>query len=165
MVQTSISVKSAVRQGAARTEFKASPMPRRSAALLLALAMAACSADDEPARLARGKAVYDAQCASCHGAKLEGQPNWRERLPNGRFPAPPHDATGHTWHHADELLFNITKNGIEPYAPAGYKSDMPAFRGRLSDDDIRAVIAYIKSTWPEEQRKLQAEATRQAARR
>jgi mono/diheme cytochrome c family protein len=113
--------------------------------------------------LSRGKALYDLHCSACHGAKLEGQPNWREPLANGKLPAPPHDASGHTWHHSDRLLFNITKNGIEPYAAPGYKSDMPAFRGRLSDEDISAVIAYIKSTWPEENRKLQAEVNRGAS--
>ena len=51
---------------------------------------------DDPAVVARGKTVYDQHCASCHGAKLEGQPDWRHRLPNGRMPAPPHDPSGHT---------------------------------------------------------------------
>ena len=102
-----------------------------------------------------GRAVYDAQCASCHGAKLEGQPNWRERLPNGRLPAPPHDLTGHTWHHDDGMLFNITKNGVAGYAPSDYQSDMPAFADTLSDTEIWAVLGYIKSTWPQEQRNYQ----------
>jgi mono/diheme cytochrome c family protein len=103
-----------------------------------------------------GKAAYDAQCASCHGAHLEGQPNWRERLPNGRLPAPPHDATGHTWHHDDGMLFNITRNGVAAYAPPGYQSDMPAFADKLTDTEIWAVIAYIKSTWPPQAREYQA---------
>ena len=132
---------------------------------MLALALAACADAGDTRRTARGKGIYEVHCASCHGASFEGQPKWRERLPDGKFPAPPHDETGHTWHHADSLLFDITRNGIEPYAPPGYRSDMPAFRDELSDDDIRAVIAYIKSTWPEETRKLQAEVTRQAGRR
>ena len=51
--------------------------------------------------LATGKAVYERHCAACHGANLEGQPNWRSRDPSGRLPAPPHDASGHTWHHPD----------------------------------------------------------------
>lgn len=144
-------------------------MARVGLAVLLIFAFAACTerpqADPQnTAQVARGKAVYEAHCASCHGSKLEGQPNWRERLPNGKFPAPPHDESGHTWHHADALLFNITKQGIEPYAPADYKSDMPAFRGRLRDEDIWAVIAYIKSSWPQEIREMQAEVTRNAAR-
>ncbi|MEX2198041.1 MAG: cytochrome c [Burkholderiales bacterium] len=99
-------------------------------------------------RVALGERVYAQHCASCHGARLEGQPNWRSRLQNGRLPAPPHDATGHTWHHADALLFAITKQGIVPsYAPAGYESDMPAFGRTLSDDEIWAVLAFIKSRW------------------
>ena len=60
------------------------------------------------------------------------------------MPAPPHDDSGHTWHHPDEVLFGITKHGVvPPYAPPGYESDMPAFAGKLSDDEIRAVLAYI----------------------
>jgi len=96
-----------------------------------------------------GAKVYAQHCASCHGPNLEGQPNWRQRLPNGRLPAPPHDESGHTWHHPDDLLFGMTKHGLVPgrYAPAGYQSDMPAFEGQLSDDEIWAVLAYIKSHW------------------
>lgn len=105
---------------------------------------------DQPL-VAAGKRVYDSHCAACHGAKLEGQPNWRERLPNGRLPAPPHDASGHTWHHPDAVLFGIVKEGLLPgkYGPPGYESDMPAFGGMLSDEEIRSVLAYIKSTWPQ----------------
>lgn len=95
-----------------------------------------------------GAQLYAAHCALCHGARLEGQPNWRERLSNGRMPAPPHDETGHTWHHPDAVLFGITKNGLlPPYAPPGYKSDMPAFASRLTDDEIRSVLAFIASHW------------------
>ena len=95
-----------------------------------------------------GAKVYGEQCASCHGAKLEGQPNWRQRTPNGRIPAPPHDESGHTWHNADHVLFAITKNGmVPPYAPKDYESDMPAFVGKLSDREIWAVLAFLKSHW------------------
>lgn len=98
--------------------------------------------------VALGEQVYAQHCAACHGAKLEGQPEWRKPLPNGRMPAPPHDESGHTWHHPDEVLFAITKRGlVPPYAPAGYQSDMPAFGGTLSDDEIWSVLAYIKSHW------------------
>lgn len=99
-------------------------------------------------QVATGQSVYVARCASCHGAKLEGQPAWRRRLANGRLPAPPHDQTGHTWHHTNADLFGTTKHGLKPYAQAGYESNMLAFDGTLSDDQIAAVIAYIKSTWP-----------------
>lgn len=99
-------------------------------------------------KVALGAKLYLQHCASCHGAKLEGQPNWRSRMPNDRLPAPPHDESGHTWHHPDGVLFGITKNGlVPPYAPPGYESDMPAFAGKLSDDEIWAVLAHLKSHW------------------
>jgi len=118
-------------------------------------------------QVTRGKAVYVQHCAACHGARLEGQPNWREKLPTGRMPGPPHDASGHTWHHPDGVLFGITKYGLVPgkYAPPKYESDMPAFGDRLTDEEIWVVLAYIKSAWPEKIRNAQAEITRDTARR
>ncbi|SHE91670.1 Cytochrome C oxidase, cbb3-type, subunit III [Litoreibacter ascidiaceicola] len=103
-----------------------------------------------PEVIAEGKLIYDGACASCHGGDLEGQPNWRQRGANGRLPAPPHDITGHTWHHADEQLFAITKYGTEALVGGDYKSDMRGFEGELTDAQIKAVLAYIKSTWPED---------------
>jgi mono/diheme cytochrome c family protein len=113
----------------------------------------------DPALVAEGRAVYARHCASCHGAHLEGQPNWRERLPNGRLPAPPHDATGHTWHHPDKQLFEITKRGAANLVP-GYESDMPGFAGVLSDREIWAALAFIKSRWPPEVQARQARMNR-----
>ncbi|MBK3773533.1 c-type cytochrome [Azospirillum brasilense] len=110
----------------------------------------------DAAQVAQGKAVYAEQCASCHGARLEGQPEWQSRKPDGRLPAPPHDASGHTWHHPDADLFKITNQGVVEFAPPGYESDMPAFGGVLSDAEIWAVLAFIKSSWPEEIRRRHA---------
>jgi mono/diheme cytochrome c family protein len=101
-----------------------------------------------------GRSLYKTNCASCHGAQLEGQPDWRSRLPNGRLPPPPHDETGHTWHHSDAQLFRIVKEGLGAIAP-GYETDMPAFADRMSDDEIRAVIDYIKTTWPDRESDIQ----------
>lgn len=106
--------------------------------------------------IAQGRQVYADQCAACHGAELEGQPDWRTRLPSGRLPAPPHDASGHTWHHSDEVLFRIVRQGTAAIVGNGYESDMPGFDGVLSDAEIRAVLDYIKSTWPERERAHQA---------
>lgn len=114
---------------------------------------------NDVAQLARGSELYQAQCARCHGANLEGQPEWQVRKADGRLPAPPHDDDGHTWHHPDEQLFGLTKYGLGPYAPAGYESDMPAFEGVLTDDEIVAVLAFVKSRWSAEKRQRQQHAT------
>ncbi len=107
---------------------------------------------------ARGKLVYDRFCSLCHGKNLQGQPDWRTRKLDGKLPAPPHDETGHTWHHPDKMLFDITKYGlVPPNAPENYKTDMPAWGGTLKDKDIWSVIAYIKSRWPEDIREKQKE--------
>ena len=113
-------------------------------------------------QVASGQAIYAANCASCHGPNLEGQPDWKSRNSNGRMPAPPHDDTGHTWHHPDAILFGITKVGVTPpYAPAGYQSAMPAFGGKLTDQHIWDVLAYIKSRWSPRAREAQAQIQKQ----
>jgi len=102
----------------------------------------------DEAAVARGAALYAAYCASCHGASLEGEPDWRERDAAGYLPAPPHDDSGHTWHHPDRLLFAITKEGTEAIVGGDYRSNMTGFGDMLDDEEILAVLAYIKSTWP-----------------
>ncbi len=111
--------------------------------------------------LARGEAIYAEACASCHGVSLEGEPNWRERGPDGLLPAPPHDVTGHTWHHPDRVLFDITKYGAAAVVGGDYESRMPGFADAYSDAEIRDVLAWIKSQWPEAAREAQAAATAQ----
>lgn len=122
-------------------------------ALFIALGIAACGerTGPDPYALMEGESIYRSECASCHGAKLEGQPDWRTRRPDGRLPAPPHDASGHTWHHPREQLFAIVKFGlVPPNAPEGYVSDMPAYAGKLSDRQIENVLVWIESRWPPE---------------
>lgn len=103
---------------------------------------------DNAEQVALGQQVYASFCAGCHGANLEGQSDWQKRLPMGNFPAPPHDETGHTWHHADRWLFDIVKYGGRYQAPPRYRSAMPAYQETLSDAEIWAVLAFIKSHWP-----------------
>ena len=98
--------------------------------------------------IASGKVVYSENCASCHGAALEGQANWQQRDADGYMPAPPHDETGHTWHHPDSYLFLMTKYGIEKMIRKTYPNKMPAYEDQLTDDEILAALSYIKSTWP-----------------
>ena len=106
-------------------------------------------ADPENApQVAHGSELYAAHCAQCHGANLEGDENWQTPLADGGLRAPPHDESGHTWHHADAHLFAYSKNGGKDMVPAQFKSNMPGFAEKLTDGDIWAVLAYIKSRWP-----------------
>ncbi len=126
------------------------------------LLLAACSGDgladkagaiklqlDNSELVVLGKDIYNRDCASCHGSNLEGQEGWKIRSPEGLLPAPPHDESGHTWHHPDQMLFDMTKYGVQKFAGADYKSDMPAYADLLTDTEIIAVLSYIKSQWPD----------------
>ncbi len=115
-----------------------------------------------PKRLALGKRLYDESCAACHGADLKGEADWRTRKADGTLPGPPHDETGHTWHHPDAQLFLIIKQGTAALAPAGYQTNMLGFGELLSDDEIWAVLDYIKSHWPDDIRARQAAASGKA---
>lgn len=112
--------------------------------------------------LAQGEDLYQQYCAACHGVNLEGQGDWRSPGPDGRLPAPPHDETGHTWHHGDQLLFAYTKyGGKDLMAQRGmeFDSGMPGFEDTLTDPEIWAILDYIKSTWPDRVQTIQAQRT------
>ncbi|WP_299936947.1 cytochrome c [uncultured Pelagimonas sp.] len=100
-------------------------------------------------RIAKGADIYEDACASCHGDQLQGEPNWRERDADGYLPAPPHDETGHTWHHPDAQLIQIVALGTEAIVGNGYQSKMIGFADSLEPHDIVDVLAFIKSTWPD----------------
>lgn len=134
-----------------RERDSASPSPRPQA-LLQPL---------DPQQVALGQTVYAANCARCHGLRAEGQPNWHKPNPDDTYPPPPHDATGHTWHHADGLLFRIVGDGGMSYEGLGFKSAMPAFKEHLSPAEIRAVLTYLKSLWGPRERTFQAEVSLQ----
>lgn len=117
--------------------------------------------------IAQGQTLYAANCAACHGADLEGQEDWQTPGPDGRLPAPPHDQTGHTWHHPDQVLFSYTKlGGRALMAEQGmeFDSGMPGFGEQLTDQEIWNILGYIKSTWPERMRETQAVRTEGEAR-
>lgn len=101
----------------------------------------------DPERIVLGQQVYSTRCASCHGDAMQGQPNWQTPNADGTMPAPPHDVSGHTWHHPDAVLFQIVQQGGQSVSPPGYNNAMPAFGGTLSDKEIWAVLSFIKSTW------------------
>ncbi|MCA9330846.1 cytochrome c [Candidatus Saccharibacteria bacterium] len=123
----------------------------------MALTLAACGARElsaDPEVLATGKALYMQHCATCHGANLEGQPNWKVPDANGVYPAPPHNREGHTWHHPDSVLLAIiAQGGTMP------NSGMPAFGDKLNPDEMEAILVYIKSFWGQEELEFQREVT------
>ena len=115
----------------------------------------------DPDEIALGKEIYAANCAECHGVNLEGEADWKIQNEDGSFRSPPHDETGHTWHHPDnELLEAIALGGARfEEMNIGGSSPMPAFGEKLTEEEITAVLTYIKSTWPNDSREFQWEAS------
>ena len=111
--------------------------------------------------IAAGKMIYENHCAACHGFALEGQSDWKIQNEDGTFKAPPHNADGHTWHHADSQLIESVQLGGTRFEGlnVGGTSPMPAYTDVLSDEEITAVLTYIKSTWPADVRQMQWEVT------
>jgi mono/diheme cytochrome c family protein len=129
------------------------------AGLLMAALPAEAFFHDEPA-VDLGRTLYAANCASCHGTNLEGQPDWQSANEDGTYPAPPHDESGHTWHHGDAMLHDYVKRGGQAVLDdmgVNFTSGMPGFSDKLTDEEIEAVLDFIKSTWPERIRGIQEE--------
>lgn len=94
----------------------------------------------------RGRKLYQQNCASCHGKNAEGgAPDWRKIDADGMYPPPPLNGTGHTWHHPTKVLVNLIKNGT---AKIGGK--MPAWKDKLSDQEINDILIWIKAQWPDD---------------
>ena len=110
-----------------------------------AVAITAPARATDAAQIARGGEIYKANCAVCHGANAEGAPNWHRAGPDGKYPAPPLNGTGHDWHHPTSALKWTIREGTGKLG-----GNMPAWKGKLSDADIEAVIAWFQSRWPEE---------------
>ncbi len=119
---------------------------------LLALAIVVMAAVLLPAcgqsEIERGQAVFQANCATCHGEYGQGQPDWHIPTASGVLPAPPLNGDGHTWHHGDGTLYRTVSLGgaiyESPDAPS-FRSGMPAFGQKLTHEEIVAVINYVKS--------------------
>jgi len=141
----------------------------RSLLLPALLASTVAAAGGEPPagpldgeRVAEGRRIYQQQCASCHGARGEGMPDWEQPNALGELPAPPHDATGHTWKHADAMLYRMIRDGWRDPWNETERLTMPAFGDVLTPQEIGAVITYLKTLWTSEQRRFQREESRDA---
>lgn len=128
------------------------------ACLAGSVALEACTrlggGDGREVSVERGQQVYQTYCQTCHGdAKGDG------RLPN----VPSHGPDGHTWHHSDRNLMEIIRDGsdspmsrmMREMMGSADAPRMPAWKETLSDEDVRSVIAYLKTFWTEEQRRFQ----------
>ena len=140
------------------------PSMRNRAIVLAACAFAwqVHAADASTARVEAGRKIYAAQCAACHGVRGEGQPNWNALNAAGERPAPPHDASGHTWKHSDAMLYRIVAQGWRDPFNKTQRLTMPAFGQDLKPEEIRAVIDYLKTLWTPRQRAFQREESRGA---
>lgn len=109
-----------------------------------------------------GAILYAENCAACHGGALEGAENWQDHNEDGTYKPPPHDDSGHTWHHSDKVIFEYTKLGGEELFKdfPDIISAMPAFGEDLSNAEIWSIIAFIKASWSEEMRASQAMASK-----
>ncbi len=99
----------------------------------------------DPEMIARGRQLYRANCARCHGENAQGAFNWRRRGPDGKWPPPPLDGSGHTWHHPLAALRHTIRNGTLTMG-----GSMPAWKDKLGDEEIDAIIAWFQSLWPDE---------------
>ncbi len=112
--------------------------------------------DLDLALVTRGAELYAENCVVCHQADLSGDPDWKTPAKDGGFRPPPHDSTGHTWHHADDVLAAIVLTGYDFPVP---ESRMPQFAGTLTEDDVRAILEFIKTSWGPDERAYQWEQT------
>jgi mono/diheme cytochrome c family protein len=119
----------------------------------LALLLAACGDDDangDQASVSRGEELYEENWMSCHGGEDGGEIS---------DSPPPHNTNGHTWHHPDCLLTEITLKGPAAWGGTVTPASMPAFEGILTADGVAAILAYLKTWWTDEQREYQEEVT------
>lgn len=112
-----------------------------------------------PSPLSLGAQIYQASCSGCHGGATGGTID--------DYP-PRHNANGHTWQHGDCELVAVIRTGVglpseesrRPAAAAPALS-MPAFSGRLTDEEVADVIAFIRTMWTDAERAFQETRTRE----
>jgi mono/diheme cytochrome c family protein len=97
------------------------------------------------AQITRGGKLFQQNCAVCHGKQAEGAANWQQMDANGKFPPPPLNGSAHAWHHPHKVLVDTIKNGT-----AKLGGNMPAWKDKLSHEQINDIIAWFQSKWSDE---------------
>ncbi len=101
--------------------------------------------------VAGGARVYAEYCSACHGSEGVGETAGTPTAPmDPQKLAPGLDGTAHAWHHDDAFLADTVREGT--LARGGR---MPAWKAVLSDADVDAVLAYVKSLWQARDRACQ----------
>ncbi|MBF0280235.1 MAG: cytochrome c [SAR324 cluster bacterium] len=105
------------------------------------------SAAPSAQEIEQGAQIFLKNCKECHGEKAIGEDPKQSKggiKADGTYLAPALNGTGHAWHHPWDVLFQTIKNGS-----IAQDSAMRGFKGKLTDEEIKMVILYIKSLWPE----------------
>jgi len=95
-------------------------------------------------RIARGARLYQENCAQCHGPEAQGHPDWQHAKQQGYAAAPPLDGVGPAIKLRKSEMIAIIRNGVkQDGVPV-----MPAWKGRVSDEEIEDVITWYQALWP-----------------
>lgn len=93
----------------------------------------------------RGEELFKANCQVCHGKEGIATKNWKARDADGNLPPPPLNGTAHTWHHSPAVLIRTIQQGGSKLG-----GTMPGFDGKLSLEDMVALVGYLSSLWPDD---------------
>lgn len=99
-------------------------------------------------QVARGAGLFQQNCAECHKVDASGSPDWKKTNAQGKLPPPPLDGSAHAWHHPLPMLQQIVRNGGIPMG-----GSMPAFKGKLDEQQINDILAWVQSHWPDKKYK------------
>jgi len=94
--------------------------------------------------LEQGKTLFLNNCSPCHGKEAQGTTEWRKPGPDGNYPPPPLNGSAHAWHHSTDILLEVIKEGTVP------EGNMPSWEGKLSDNEIKSIISWIQTLWPDD---------------
>jgi cytochrome c553 len=83
------------------------------------------------------QALWAARCQNCHAADGSGKTRLGRKVKASNFTRP-------RWHerHSDEKIVNAIKNGVP-------KTKMKAFKDKLSEEEIQALAAHVRSFNPQ----------------
>ncbi|MDD0815103.1 cytochrome c [Curvibacter sp. HBC28] len=92
-----------------------------------------------PVQIKRGAQLYGQHCAACHGEQGEGVPGAYPALAGNRAV---------TMGQPANLIRMVLQGGYAPATEGNARPHgMPPFRHQLADDEVAAVVSYLRSAW------------------